>query len=70
MNFLSLLHNERRMIMAKLILTEAAYNGIKGVKERELNHSEEYKKLVQEANQKIEEGRQRERKAWIDASKY
>lgn len=56
--------------MAKLILREAAYNGIKGVKERELNHSEEHKKLVQEANKKIEEGRQRERKAWIDANKY
>ncbi len=32
--------------------------------------SEEYKKLVEEANERIREGRRREAEAWIKASTY
>lgn len=32
--------------------------------------SEEYKKLVEEANERIREGRRREAEAWIKASHY
>lgn len=54
----------------KIILTDAAINGIKGATEKEIEHSPKYEKLVEEANKEIEEARQRERNAWISAKSY
>lgn len=56
--------------MAKIILTDAAQDGIEGAKKKELEHSEEYEKLNQETIRKIEAGKTRERKTWKEASKY
>lgn len=51
----------------KLILSKAAYDGIEGVTQKQITHTPEYEKLVEDANKKIEEGRERQRKAIINA---
>lgn len=41
-----------------------------GVRRIDEDYTEEYKKLVEESNKKIEEGRRRELKAWKDAKNF
>lgn len=45
--------------MAGIILSQAVQIGIQDVAEKKMNESEAYKKLVEEADQKIEESRHR-----------
>ena len=56
--------------MAKIILSQAAQNGIQDVTEKKMNESESYKKLVKEAEQKIEESRHRYATAYKKAQSY
>lgn len=56
--------------MAKIILSEAAQTGIKDVTEKKMNESESYKKLVEEADQRIEESRHRYAAAYRKAASY
>ena len=56
--------------MDKLIITDSMRNGIKGTKIVHEEKSEEYKKLVAEANERIRENRLREAEAWIHAQSF
>lgn len=51
-----------------IILSEAAINGIQGVKEVEMNDTLEYRRLVEEADERIEESRVRARRVAKRAS--
>jgi len=56
--------------MVKIILSKAAQNGIQDVTERNMNQSDSYKKLVAEADRKIEESRYRYAVAYRKATTY
>ena len=56
--------------MAKIILTEAAQNGIQNTTKLEMNNSAEYKKLVGEANKQIDENRHRYATAYKKSATY
>ena len=56
--------------MVGLDLRNACYEGIKDAKKRELKTSEEYKKLVEEADQMIERSRNRYATAYKNAGSY
>lgn len=56
--------------MAKIILSQAAQTGIQDVTEKKMNESESYKKLIEEADQKIEESRHRYATAYRKAASY
>lgn len=50
--------------MAKIEVSEAAMNGIKDTKKEKISYSEEYKKLQEEANGKIEENHEYYKRAY------
>lgn len=54
----------------RLKLRDACYNGIKGITKKEIKYDESYQKAVKEANQQIEESREKERRTWENASSY
>ena len=57
--------------MSGLIISDVARYGVQGAKIVEPKEpTEEYKKLVEEANERIREGRRREAEAWIKAQNY
>jgi hypothetical protein len=56
--------------MEKLIVSEVMANGIQGTKVVEEKPTAKYKKVVEEANERIRENRRREAEAWIKASTY
>lgn len=56
--------------MAKIILTDACINGIKNVKLEKPVYSEEYMKLVKEANEKIEESLRERAKTYQKAKTF
>ncbi len=45
--------------MGKILLTDAAKNGIKGAYTKPLEHSEAYKGRIEEANRRIDEDQRR-----------
>ena len=53
-----------------LIISDAIKNGIQGTKVVNEEPSEEYKKLQEEANERIKESRRQEAKAYIRAQNY
>lgn len=56
--------------MAKLILRESCYKGIDNVQTKELKATPEHKRLVKEANMRIEKNRIRYATAYRNASSY
>ncbi|MCM1244856.1 MAG: hypothetical protein NC293_04330 [Roseburia sp.] len=56
--------------MARIILSQAAQAGIQNVTKKKINDSASYKKLVEEANQKIEDSRHRYAKTYKKATTY
>ena len=54
----------------KLKLRDACYKGIKGITKKEINQNESYREAVKEANRRIEESREQERRSWENASSY
>lgn len=56
--------------MPRIIISDAVMNGIKGAEIIYEEPTEEYKKAVAEANERIREGKRREAEAWIKASTY
>lgn len=54
----------------KLKLRDACYKVVKGIAGKEIKHDESYQKAVKEANRRIEESREQERRAWQNASSY
>lgn len=53
-----------------LIISDAIENGIQGTKVVDEEPSEEYKKLQEEANERIKESRRQEAEAYIRAQNY
>lgn len=56
--------------MSRIIISDAAMYGIQGAEIVHEVPSEESKKLVAEANERIRENRRREAEAWIHASTF
>lgn len=56
--------------MAKLIISETSQNGVQGVTKRKPGMGESYKKLIKEADKRIDEDRSRYAKAYKRASAY
>jgi len=56
--------------MAKLVLREACYEGIKNVKTKHLKATPEHKKMVVEANKRIEKNRLGYATAYRNAGSY
>lgn len=56
--------------MAKLVLRDACYNGIKNVEERKIQNKPQHEALVKEANKRIEKNRIRYATAYKNASSY
>lgn len=56
--------------MSKLILSEAAYKGIPGVKKVERLTSPEYDRLAERANEKIREKQLNQARVWEEAERY
>lgn len=56
--------------MSKIILSEEAQNGIQGVTQRKMKISKSYQKLIDEADQKIDESRSRYANAYKKATSY
>ncbi len=56
--------------MAKIEVSEAAMNGIKDTKKEKISYSEEYKKLQEEANGKIEENHEYYKRAYQKAKNF
>lgn len=61
---------ERRFLMAKLVLREACYNGIKNIKKCESLNNPGHEMLVRKANKHIEENRIRHAAAYKNAGSY
>lgn len=56
--------------MSSIIISDAIMNGIKGAEIVHEEPTDEYKKLVEKANERIKENKRREAEAWIKASTY
>ena len=56
--------------MAKIEVSEAAMNGIKDTKKEKISYSEEYKRLQEEANGKIEENHEYYKRAYQKAKNF
>ena len=56
--------------MAKIILSQAVQTGIQNVTEKKMSESDIYRKLVEEADRKIEESRHRYATAYKKAATY
>ena len=56
--------------MAKIEVSEAAMNGIKDTKREKISYPEEYKKLQEEANEKIKENHAYYKKAYQKAKNF
>ena len=56
--------------MTKIEVSEAAMNGIKETKKEKISYSEEYKKLQEEANGKIEENHEYYKRAYQKAKNF
>lgn len=56
--------------MTKIEVSEAAMNGIKDTKKEKISYSEEYKKLQEEANGKIEENHEYYKRAYQKAKNF
>lgn len=56
--------------MSSIIISDAVMNGIKGAEIVHEEPTEEYKKAVAEANERIKENRHREAETWIHASTF
>lgn len=56
--------------MAKLILSNACYNGLKNVKKCKAQTKPEHETLVKEANKRIEKNRSRYAVAYKNAGSY
>lgn len=54
----------------KLKLRDACYKGIKEITKKEIKHDVSYQEAVKEANWRIEESREQERRSWENASSY
>ena len=57
-------------VMAKLILTDACYNGLKNVRKCKGENKPEHEYLVKEANMQIEKNRNRYAAAYKNAGFY
>lgn len=56
--------------MTKIEVSEAAMNGIKDTKKEKISYSEEYKKLQEEANGKIEENHEYYKRAYQKSKNF
>ena len=56
--------------MPRIIISDAIRNGIKGAEIVHEEPTEEYRKLVEKADERIRESRRREAETWIKASTY
>lgn len=56
--------------MAKLVLRESCYNGLKNVKKTTVKNKPEHENLVKEANRRIEANRIRYAAAYKNAGSY
>lgn len=56
--------------MAKLVLRESCYSGLKNVKKCTIKNKPEHENLVKEANRRIEENRIRYAAAYKNAGSY
>lgn len=61
---------ERRFVMAKLVLRESSYNGLQNVKKSAIKNKPEHENLVKQANKRIEESRIRYAAAYKNAGSY
>lgn len=57
-------------VMAKLILRDACYNGIKNIEEHKIQNKPQHEALVKEATQRIEKNRIRYATAYKNAGSY